>query len=239
MSMLQSFQWLTLAITAVGVVGCSSSMSPSSTTEPESSPPAETAEPEARAEYTVTFDASWSKSTHPEDFPPNPHFSGLIGGTHNDDIRFWMPGRKASDGIKAMAERGLKTPLNEEIRAARDDGTADRLLSGDGIPRSPSSVSLDFAIRRDYTLVTLVSMVAPSPDWFTGVSALSLLEGGQWVEELTVELFAYDAGTDSGTTYNSANDPTSPRESIQRIDGRPLAVGGQVAPVGTFTFTRR
>ena len=109
MSMLQSFQWLTLAITAVGVVGCSSSMSPSSTTEPESSPPAETAEPEARAEYTVTFDASWSKSTHPEDFPPNPHFSGLIGGTHNDDIRFWMPGRKASDGIKAMAERGLKT----------------------------------------------------------------------------------------------------------------------------------
>ena len=191
------------------------------------------------AQDAVTFDASWSKSTHPEDFPPNPHFSGLIGGTHNDDIRFWMPGRKASDGIKAMAERGLKTPLNEEIRAARDEGTADRLLSGDGIPRSPSSVSLDFAIRRDYTLVTLVSMVAPSPDWFTGVSALSLLEGGQWVEELTVELFAYDAGTDSGTTYNSANDPTSPRESIQRIDGRPLAVGGQVAPVGTFTFIRR
>ena len=145
----------------------------------------------------------------------------------------------AQDGIKAMAERGLKTSLNEEIRAARDEGTADRLLSGDGIPRSPSSVSLDFAIRRDYTLVTLVLMVAPSPDWFTGVSALSFLEGGQWVEELTVELFAYDAGTDSGTTYNSANDPTSPRESIQRIDGRPLAVGGQVAPVGTFTFTRR
>ena len=54
-----------------------------------------------------------------------------------------------------------------------------------------------------------------------------------------MELFAYDAGTDSGTTYNSADDPTSPREAIQRIDGRPLAVGGQVAPVGTFTFSRR
>ena len=110
--------------------------------------------------------------------------------------------------------KGVLKPLSTkrfERLATRE--RRDRLLSGDGIPRSPSSVSLDFAIRRDYTLVTLVSMVAPSPDWFTGVSALSLLEGGQWVEELTVELFAYDAGTDSGTTYNSANDPTSPRES--------------------------
>ena len=132
-----------------------------------------------------------------------------------------------------MAERGSKTPLDEEIRAAKAEGTADKLLSGDGIARSPASVSLDFVIRRDHPLVTLVSMVAPSPDWFGGVSALSLLEGDHWVNELRVELFAYDAGTDSGTTYDSANRPTSPREPIQQIEGRPLAVRGAVAPVGT------
>jgi hypothetical protein len=202
-------------------------------------PPAQTAEPEPRGEYTVTFDATWSAATHPEDFPGNPHFSGLIGATHNDDVRFWVVGKKASDGIKAMAERGSKTPLNEEILAARDEGTADRLLSGDGIGRSPGTASLDFVIRRDHPLVTLVSMVAPSPDWFAGVSALSLLDGDQWIDELTVELFAYDAGTDGGTTYNSADRPTSPREPIQRIEGRPVAVGDQVAPVGRFTFVRR
>ena len=93
----------------------------------------------------------------------NPHFSGLIGATHNDDVRFWAPGRRASDGIKAMAERGSKTPLDDEIRAAKADGTVDKLLSGDGIARSPASVSLDFVIRRDHPLVTLVSMVAPRP----------------------------------------------------------------------------
>ena len=120
------------------------------------------------------------------------------------------------------------------------DDTADKLLSGGGVDPSPGSVSLDFVIRRDHPLVTLVSMVAPSPDWFAGVSALSLLDGGQWVDELTVELLPYDAGTDSGTTYASADRPTSPREPIQRIEGRPLAVRGQVAPAGSFTtFTRR
>ncbi len=230
---------LTTGICLAWTAGCSTSTSPSSTNDVEA-PPAQTAETaEPRAEYTVTFDATWSAAMHPEDFPGNPHFSGLIGATHNDDVRFWRPGRRASDGIKAMAERGSKTPLDKEIRAAKADGTVDKLLSGDGIARSPASVSLDFVIRRDHPLVTLVSMVAPSPDWFGGVSALSLLEEEQWVDELTVELFAYDAGTDSGTTYNSADRPTSPRERIQQIEGRPLAVGGQVAPVGTFTFTRR
>ena len=223
----------------IWALGCSSSTSPSPTSDVVAppAPTAQTAEP--RAEYTVTFDAAWSAATHPVDFPGNPHFSGLIGATHNNQVRFWRAGRRASDGIKAMAETGSKTPLNDEIRAAQADGTADKLLSGGGIDPSPGSVSLDFVIRRDHPLVTLVSMVAPSPDWFGGVSALSLIEGGQWVDELTVELFPYDAGTDSGTTYTSADRPTSPREPIERIEGRPLAFRGQVASVGTFTFTRR
>lgn len=238
MNILRYSLLLVLGVVPIWAVGCSTYSSPTNTNQVES-PPSRTAEPEARAEYTVTFDAAWSAATHPEDFPGNPHFSGLIGATHNQEVRFWAARRRASDGIKAMAERGSKTPLNEEILAARDDGTADKLLSGDGITRSPASVSLDFVIRRDHPLVTLVSMIAPSPDWFAGVSALSLLEEDQWVDELTVELFAYDAGTDSGTTYNSADRPTSPREPIQQIEGRPLAVGGRVAPVGTFTFTRR
>jgi hypothetical protein len=231
---------LILFLTAgvVWTASCSDSPSPSSPDEVAapamSSPP-----PEPRAEYTVTFDATWSAATHPEDFPASPHFSGLIGATHNDDVRFWQIGRRASDGIKAMAERGSKTPLNEEIRAARSDGTANKLLSGDGIARSPGTVALDFEVRRDYPMVTLVSMVAPSPDWFAGVSALSLLDGNEWVDELEIELFAYDAGTDGGKTYAAADQPTSPREPIRQIEGRPLAVGGRVAPVGTFTFTKR
>jgi hypothetical protein len=62
---------------------------------------------------------------------------------------------------------------------------------------------VEFRISREYPLVSLVAMLAPSPDWFVGVSALDLCEGGRWAAERTVELFAYDAGTDSGSSYES------------------------------------
>ena len=90
-------------------------------------------------------------------------------------------------------------------------------------------------VDRDFPLVTVVSMLAPSPDWFVGVAGLSLLEDGDWVDERVATLFAYDAGTDSGTTYTSPNADTSPPEPIHRIATGPLGNG---RPVGTFTFTR-
>ena len=64
-------------------------------------------------------------------------------------------------------------------------------------------------------------MIAPSPDWFVGVSGLSLLVDGVWVEQRVVELYPYDAGTDGGTSYTSANEPTVPPEEIRRISSPP------------------
>jgi len=192
----------------------------------------------ATATYRVTLDSKWSASTHPQEFPPNPHLSGLIGGTHDDAVRFWEHGAMASAGIEAMAELGSKFPLDQEVGAAITAGTAEHLLSGGGLGRSPGAVALEFEIGRDYPLVTLVMMLAPSPDWFIGVSALSLLEAGDWVASRSVTLHAYDAGTDSGATYTAGNADTQPREAIAEIEGAPLAVSGAVAPIGTFTFTR-
>lgn len=191
----------------------------------------------ALATYTVTFESTWSATSHPEDFPPNPHFSGLIGAGHNGTVTFWSEGELASPGIRNMAETGSKSPLTDEIAAAITAGTADRTLSGGGIGTSPGSVSLTFDITERFPLITLVSMVAPSPDWFVGVSSLNLLESGEWIESLSVELFAFDAGTDSGTTYTSANLPTDPPEDITRINGAPFLVNNEVPSLGTFTFT--
>jgi len=60
------------------------------------------------------------------------------------------------------------------------------VLVGDGIDRSPDRVVLDSSASRDFSLVTLVSMLAPSPDWFVGVSGLDLIENGDWVAEKVV-----------------------------------------------------
>ncbi|MFC1573135.1 spondin domain-containing protein [Candidatus Eisenbacteria bacterium] len=185
-------------------------------------------------EYTVFFEATWSAVTHPEDFPPSPHFSGLIGGTHNDQVTFWEVDGLASPGIESMAETGSKTLLRAEVNDAILGGTAEAIISGGGISPSPGSVSRDFMITEDFPLVTLVSMVAPSPDWFVGTSGVSLIENGYWVAEKVVTLWPFDSGTDSGASYTSPNQDTNPQDPISLITDGPLGNG---VPLGTFTFT--
>ena len=194
--------------------------------------------PAATARYRVTFDATWSAATHPNMFPGNPHFSGLIGATHREGYRLWENGGTASNGIEAMAERGAKSPVDAEIAQAMTAGRVEHLLSGGGIARSPGTVSLEFDVSLERSWVTLVSMLAPSPDWFVGVSARSLVDNGDWVEELVVDLWVYDAGTDSGETFSAADEDTQPRVPIERIATPPLASNGVAPPVGTFTFRR-
>ena len=189
-------------------------------------------------QYEVTFNASWSEETHPIDFPPNPHFSGLIGASHNDQIVIWDEGLIASPGIKNMAETGSKNPLNAEIGNAIINGTAFDLISGGGISPSPGTISIIFKVSEDYPLVSLVTMIAPSPDWFVGVMNLNLFENNSFVDEKIVTLYAYDAGTDSGINYTSPDEPTNPFVQIFKIEGYPFINNDVITPLGTFVFTK-
>jgi len=187
------------------------------------------------AHYTVTFDAAWSQATHPTSFPPGPHWSPLVGGTHNASVSFWKAGQIASQGIEDMAELGATNTLASEVSAAITAGNAASVIVGGGISPSPGSTSVSFTIGQDFPLVTLVSMIAPSPDWFVGISGLPLLENGEWVAQKTVTLWLYDAGTDGGTNYTSPNLDTNPQIPISLHTTLP---GYNGVPMGTFTFTR-
>ncbi|TSQ92657.1 Spondin-1 [Bagarius yarrelli] len=61
-------------------------------------------------------------------------------------------------------------------------------------------------------------MLGPSPDWNVGLSAedLCTAECG-WVQKLTKDLLPWDAGTDSGHSYESPNKPTVPQERIRPL----------------------
>ncbi len=192
------------------------------------------------ARYQVVFNATWSQQTHPTNWPSSAHWSGLVGGTHNSNVHFWRDGETASEGIRLMAEQGQKTTLLNEIAPAITNGTAHFQLSGGGIATSPGSVSLTFPqpMNRDFPLATLVSMIAPSPDWFVGVDSLDLIENGQWVTNKVATLYGKDAGTDSGASYSSPDLVTSPRGVITQFTGFPAIQTGIIVPFGTFTFTR-
>jgi len=192
----------------------------------------------ATTRYLVTFEATWSRELHPSDFPADPHFSRLIGGTHSDRVNFWREGALATSGIQDMAERGATSPFDTEIEAAIARGSAHGLIRGGGVGRSPGSTGVDFEISRDHPRVTLVTMVAPSPDWFAGVHDLDLIENGDWVANKSVDLYPYDAGTDDGESFSSPDAASMPHVPIRRIDGFPFASNGSVAPIGRFVFRR-
>lgn len=189
------------------------------------------------AQYTLEFESTWSETTHPDDFPPNPHFSGLIGATHNSGTTLWVPGELASDGIESMAETGGKAALESEVNSMIGAGTAFQIISGGGIGLSPGSVSVQFEANTDFPLVSVVSMIAPSPDWFVGVNGLSLRDNDEWVESQEILLYTYDSGTDSGMTYTSPDMDTQPPENIALIDGYPFFYEDEIVPVGFFRFT--
>ena len=152
----------------------------------------------------------------------------------------WQPGQNASDGIEGMAETGSTGLMLTEIQFAIDQGYASSSIEGGGIPLSPGATDVGFVVNRDNPLVTLVSMLAPSPDWFIGVNSLRMIdENGDFLDSVTIALNLYDSGTDGGERFTDP-DQDIPRSPIALVssfppdtdffDGRP--------PVGTLTLTR-
>ncbi len=189
----------------------------------------------ASASYQLDFEATWSAATHPVGFPPAPHFSPLVGGTHDASSGFWAPGALATTGIEQMAELGSTSALSNEVNAAVNTGSAGQVILGGGVGLSPGGATASFTATLDHPLVSVVTMIAPSPDWFLGVSGLSLLDGGDWVDSVSVDLFAWDAGTDSGANYTSPDQDTDPANPITLLTSSPFDNGTKL---GTFTFTR-
>ena len=53
-------------------------------------------------------------------------------------------------------------------------------------------------------LVSLVSMLGPSPDWIVGISSLELcLANCTWLDKKEIPLYPWDAGVDDGISYES------------------------------------
>ncbi len=187
---------------------------------------------EYSATYELSFNANWSSSTHPSDFPNGAHFSGLIGNTHISAGIIWQHDQLASDGIEQMAETGGRSILTNEINSIVSHGHAEHLILGPGATAS-DTVEVQFEISESHPLLSMVTMIAPSPDWFLGISGVNLLSQGEWRKELTIDLYPYDAGTDNGTTFTSANEDSDPAVPIFELNTYPFS---NEIPLGTFSI---
>jgi hypothetical protein len=63
-----------------------------------------------------------------------------------------------------------------------------------------------FSVDRRHHLLSMITMVGPSPDWCVGVSSLNLcLPNCTWSGDQFIDLYPWDAGTDDGVSYMVRN----------------------------------
>ena len=100
--------------------------------------------------------------------------------------------------------------------------------------------STKIMVQNMYSMVSLITMIAPSPDWFVGVDSYDLCGMNGWKENVTIDLLPWDAGTENGQTYSLNNMATMPVDVIMRITSNSSSQIGAHAniPFATVTFKR-
>lgn len=115
------------------------------------------------------------------------------------------------------------------------------------IPLGGGRNEAKFFVDGNHSLVSLMTRIVPSPDWFIGVDSFQLCVGGTWIDTVTVEMDPLDAGTDNGFTFTAPNWPTDPQGVIYRITSRyPAHPAGsffypkskRLPPIATFQFIK-
>jgi hypothetical protein len=195
-------------------------------------------------EYTVIFKSAWTKAAHPFEYPEaspvsGPHFSGLIGASHNSTFSLFREGSAPTPGLEKLSEEGKHTPLDEEIRAAVAAGSAGALFESGPLRDFGDSVVATVRVDAAHPLVSVVAMIAPSPDWFTGVSDVNLMENGQWVTSRTIQLRAWDSGGDDGMTYKARDMDANPKKPTMMAMTRHFVANGTPVPVATLTLLKK
>ena len=199
---------------------------------------------QSRASYTVSFTSVWDTETNDPvngnsivALPNNAHWSDLVGATHNSSTKLLEMGSLASLGIKNVAEIGDNNEISNEVQGLINVGNADQYLQAgfDAFAPRTTATLTNIEVNEDFPFLSLVSMIAPSPDWMIAVDGINLRNGNTWVDEIVIPLFPYDAGTDSGMFYTSPNQVTTP--SFEPISVLINEGPFNAKPIGTLTIT--
>jgi hypothetical protein len=194
-----------------------------------------------QATYRITFTPNFTSDIFPVDYPSDPSFSPMVVAVHAPNKSVFNKGQLATDGLKLLAEDGdasdLITFLNSQGGEDEQDFVVTQAVAGGG---AITAQSVNVTVTPEKTEISFLSSLSPSPDWFVGVNGFSvILDANTLVSDQTISVVVLDAGTDSGTTYTSPDNPTSPQEVISVVNTPPIGSGGGISPsIGTLRIVR-
>ena len=76
-----------------------------------------------------------------------------------------------------------------------------------------------------------MARIAPSPDWFVGLSGFALRPGGQWVTGTVIDLYPWDAGTENGSEFTNNNATTVPQAAVSSLRDTGLLSDNPIARI--------
>lgn len=90
-------------------------------------------------------------------------------------------------------------------------------------------------VSKKHHLLSLATMMAPSPDWFTGLYNFDLRsEEDTWLRQFVVETYPWDAGTEQGKSFSLDNPPESPHMAMFQHDDKTFPFSGTIPSVARF-----
>jgi hypothetical protein len=195
--------------------------------------------PFSEASYKVIVTLNWTSPNFA--VPAGAHVTTLTGMVHSKDTFLWMPGTLATPGLEDVAEIGNNTKMNAESDAIIQKNKA---LSKFAVtpPAVTGTIETSLMLNTNYSYVSFASMIAPSPDWFMGIHDFNLLNGNSWINDVTVDLVIYDAGTEDGDVFGYNNPASAPQQNIALLtpaNASVLANGNSfVSPIGSVRFIK-
>lgn len=206
---------------------------------PSVKPDVSTSSAKPAAKYEVTVERTWSEATHPLDWPGvAAHFTEAIGATHNGSYAMFGEGKIATAGLEVLSQKGEPTPFDEELAAAQKRGMVGAVFTLDPIRLVGGKSTAEVDATDANPMLSLAWMLAPSPDWFSGVTSIPLKRNGRWIESETIRLYVWDSGTNDANTYKAAKIAVNPFVPTTLSSSPMFIKDGKRIPVGTATIRK-
>ena len=190
------------------------------------------------AVYAVTVSLNWSEETSAAP-PPGAHWSTLIAFAHSDRYALFSDGDTASSGLALVATNGRTTVLEAELAEGMRRKRVGAHIILPGSEGGQATFAFELPVTPRQNRISFATMLAPSPDWFSGISGVLLYEADAWVDQVERPIWVWDAGADSGPDFEGPNLPTQPRQSVRLLSHPSFLRASGLRPIGTVVFERR
>uniref|UniRef100_A0A8D8UP62 Spondin-2 n=1 Tax=Cacopsylla melanoneura TaxID=428564 RepID=A0A8D8UP62_9HEMI len=166
--------------------------------------------------YRLSVNTFWSQEAFPKHFPdtrPVAQWSKLYGVSHKNNLTLFQVGTLADKSLQQFAEFG-KT---DEYESRLNHSLVLSQFYAPPIKKGVGVTSTMFFVSGEYSKVSFVMKIHPSPDWFIGMDSLDLCYNGTWIENKSIVATPMDAGTDEGFTFTAPDYANEVPEAVYTI----------------------